>query len=359
MRILVISNLYPSEQHPHFGTFIGARVEALRRAGADVRVVAITSPSVHKDRGRKYASMAARATVAAVSSRLHRTGKFDLVEAHIAFPTGLIAAPIARFLGRPLVLFAHGSDVMVVPWRSRRTAALARRVFGAADLILANSAFLAGEIDRRFHPDPTRLAVVSPGIDFGLFAAGERDPGGREGILFVGRLVPEKGASVLLQAISRTATPAGWKPTVTIVGAGPIRSELESEARTLGISAVFTGPLTPAQVADQSRRAAIVVVPSVCQEGLGLVALEAMASGALVVASGIGGLKDTVTEGSTGFQASPGDPVSLAQALGRALAVLNDPQASAEMLSAASNLAKTHDVDAAARTSLTLYEGLR
>ena len=78
-----------------------------------------------------------------------------------------------------------------------------------------------------------------------------------------------------------------------------------------------------------------------------------------MVASGIGGLKDTVTEGSTGFQASPGDPASLAQALGRALAVLNDPQASAEILSAASNLAKTHDVDAAARTSLTLYEGLR
>lgn len=359
MRILVISNLYPSERHPEFGTFIAARVEAMRRAGAEVRVVAITRPNVHKDRGRKYVGLALRASAAAVSARARRTGKIDVVEAHIAFPTGLIAAPIARILGCPLALFAHGSDVIVIPWRSRASAALARRVFGAADIILANSPFLADEISRRFSPDPTRLHVVSPGIDYDLFAAGEVNSGERRGILFVGRLVPEKGVSVLLKALSQMTTPPAWEPTLTVVGAGRIASALESEARDLGISATFTGPQTPAQVAELMRRAAIVVVPSVCQEGLGLVALEAMASGALVVASRAGGLEFVVTEGSTGFQTTPGDAASLAEGIQRALAVLADPKASAEMRTAASNAARAHDVDVVARVSLDLYEGLR
>ncbi len=359
MRILVISNLYPSERHPDFGTFIAARVEALRRAGAEVQVVAITRPKAHKERGRKYASLVIRASAAAVGARVRRTGKIDVVEAHIAFPTGVIAAPIARFLGCPLVLFAHGSDVIVIPWRSRMSAAMARRVFGAADLILANSPFLAGEIRRRFNPDPTRLRVLSPGINYDMFAAGDDPPGGRQGILFVGRLVPEKGVGVLLEAITKMALPPAWNPALTVAGDGPIRSALESRARELGVYATFAGPQTPKQVADLMRRAAIVVVPSVSQEGLGLVALEAMASGALVVASRAGGLEETVLEGSTGFLALPGDPASLAAGIQRALAVLADPGALAELRLTAANAARAHDVNAVARASLDLYGGLR
>jgi hypothetical protein len=65
MRILVISNLYPSPRSPSFGAFVANRVAALRDAGADVQVTAITSASVHKQRVRKYASLTLRSLACA------------------------------------------------------------------------------------------------------------------------------------------------------------------------------------------------------------------------------------------------------------------------------------------------------
>ena len=359
MRILVISNLYPSERHPAFGTFIASRVEALRRAGADVQVVAITRSDVHTQRGRKYASLAIRSVARAIAVRLRRAPRIDVVETHIAFPTGLIARPVARFLGCPLVVFAHGSDVMILPWRNRVSVALARRVYGAADLIVANSSFLEGEILRsstQSHPGCAccrrdRLRLVR------RRTANRLDQ--RQGVLFVGRLVAGKGVSVLLEALVQTKMPPAWTPALTVIGDGPARSDLESKSGELGVSTFWAGPLAPPQVAAAMRKAAIVVVPSVFQEGLGLVALEAMASGALVVASAIGGLQASIQDGTNGFHALPGDAASLASALQRALAVLADPQALAAMRAAASKAAQGHDVNAVAQTSLDMYARLR
>src|SRR6476660_7868835 len=106
VRVLVISNLYPSPAHPAFGTFVEARVRALQGLGADVRVVANRDPAVHRRIVPKYASLAWSAGRAAAGDRL-RGRRIDVVEAHIAYPTGLIARPIAWLLGAPLVLFAH------------------------------------------------------------------------------------------------------------------------------------------------------------------------------------------------------------------------------------------------------------
>ena len=358
LRILVIANLYPSARHPAFGTFIASRVEALRRAGAEVHVEAILRPVERANRIRKYAGLVSRVSRKAIAARLGKSSGFDVVEAHIAFPTGLLAVPVAGVLGAPVVLFAHGSDVVVIPWRNRLSAALARRTFRAADLIVANSEFLAGEITRRFQVDPARLQVVSPGIRAEMFAVPSGEPQERQGILFVGRLVAEKGGSVLLEAMSHTTLPQSWQTPLTIVGTGPSLGAWEAQSQELGVAVTFTGPLTPSQVADRLHRAAIVAVPSTCEEGLGLVALEGMASGTLVVASNIGGLKSIVTEGSTGFLAEPGDPRSLAAALQRAIGVLQDPSTAAEMVTAARNTARAHDVDASARRTLELYEGV-
>jgi bacterial polymer biosynthesis proteins, WecB/TagA/CpsF family len=352
LKILLISNLYPSLEHPAFGTFMSTRVDALKRAGQNVTVVAITDPSVRRAIARKYATLAFRAFGAAIRARLSHK-PFDIVEAHIAFPTGLIGLAASAMGGGRLVLFAHGSDVREVAWRSRPITALARFVFRHAALVIANSSFTSAQAVR-LGPLKRAPIVVSPGV---VLPTRERTsrPRARAGILFVGRLTPEKGVRELLVAVAGLPRPR--ENPLTVVGEGAQRSELEGLAAALPIEATFLGPLPPSKVAELMDRAAIVAMPSTYEEPLGLVAIEGMAHGALVVATRTGGLAETIVDGVNAFAVAPGDVSGLTDALQRAITL--DNSAAEAMRRAALATAVVHDVDSSVQASLSAYASLR
>jgi glycosyltransferase involved in cell wall biosynthesis len=330
-------------------------VAALRDAGATVDVVANRDAAVHARLGPKYASLAIRGVARAVAARVRRR-RVDVVEAHIAYPTGLVARPLARMLGAPLVLFAHGADVTDAPWRSIRHERLARSTYGAADLVVANGPFLADEVRTRFPEIADRVRAVSPGVEVARFATDPPDDGptGRAGILFVGRLIPEKGAHVLVRAVASLAK-TGRTVRLSVVGDGPERARLAALADERGVGLDLVGPQDRDAVARAMRSALVVAVPSVYAEPLGLVALEAMAAGAIVVASAVGGLAGLVTDGRTGVTATAADEVALAAALTEALAIAVDPARGPAMRAAGRALATGHDVGASARETLALY----
>jgi glycosyltransferase involved in cell wall biosynthesis len=160
----------------------------------------------------------------------------------------------------------------------------------------------------------------------------------REGVLFVGRLTPHKGIDVLIRALPPDAR-------LTVVGSEGHDStspEREYPALLRSLAAdrrvEFLGAVDDDELARRYRTAAVVVIPSVertwygravvVSELLGLVALEAMASGAPVIASRIGGLPEIVADGVTGHVVSPGDVRELRD---RIEAVLGDPAAAARL----------------------------
>ena len=171
----------------------------------------------------------------------------------------------------------------------------------------ARTRFLAAGLpESRIRIKPNGLA--DPGLD----------PGGpRAGILFVGRLVPEKGVGTLMAAARLTRAP------ITVIGEGP-------EAETLGRAPGLTllGRQDPAAVRAAMARAAALVVPSHWYEGLPMVIAEAFSLGTPVVAARIGALADLVTEGRTGLLVPPRDPGALAQALDR---IVDDPDGARTM----------------------------
>lgn len=351
-----MTNLYPTPAHPAFGTFVGARVGAMRKAGATVAVAAITDPALHRNVARKYLRLAVAAASSALSARLRRR-PYDVVEAHIAFPTGLVAWPVATLGGARLSLFCHGSDVIRLPWLSRRRAALARRLFARADMVLANSDYTAEVASRRLGPLRRPIAVVSPGIDLGRDASAEPPPAREaEGVLFVGRLVPGKGAEVLVAAFGvLLARRPGAR--LTIVGDGSELASLEELARDHLGSIDFRGALAPDVVTAMLRRTSVVAVPSTAPEGLSLVALEAMAHGAIVVATACGGLAETMRHGKNGFVVPPGDAGALAATLDEALSAAATP--TGERLRAAGRAtAAEHDLDTVVSASLDRYAEL-
>ena len=206
---------------------------------------------------------------------------------------------------------------------------MGRRLF---DRILAVSRYSAGQL----RSPPERTRIVYGGADPVRHRPhpGER----RAGVLFVGRLTPHKGIDVLIRALPPDAR-------LTIIGSEghdprPPERDYPSLLRSLaaGRRVQFLGAVDDEELARQYRTAAVLVIPSVertcygrrivVSELLGLVALEAMASGTPVIASRLGGLPEIVEDGVTGYLVPPGDVVTLRERLTQVLA---DPAAAARL----------------------------
>ena len=137
-------------------------------------------------------------------------------------------------------------------------------------------------------------------------------------LLFVGRLVSDKGADVLLAALGRLAE-QGIRPRLTIVGGGPERQRLEEQASELGIAeqATFLGARRDHELVETMNRHRILVVPSRYHEPFGIVALEGIACGCVIVGSRGGGLPEAI--GPCGLTFENGHDAGLAAALAEAL----------------------------------------
>ena len=134
-------------------------------------------------------------------------------------------------------------------------------------------------------------------------------------ILYFGRLSPEKGVDVLIDAAAAAGAP------LVIVGDGPKRAELEAQARALGAPCTFAGHLKGAELWAHVEAATAVALPSVWYEIAPKSVLEAQARGKAIVTTRIGGLPELVEDGVTGLLAPPADRAGLADTLRRLLAM--------------------------------------
>jgi len=142
----------------------------------------------------------------------------------------------------------------------------------------------------------------------------EPDPGERsysgEYALFLGRLSPEKGLLLLLQAWERlpTAVP------LVIAGDGPMRHRLEAEVARKKLQCVhFAGQLRRDEAYDAIKKAAFLVVPSIWYEPFGLVVAEAFACGTPVLGAFVGAIQEMLDDQVTGLHFAAGDPDALAK----------------------------------------------
>jgi glycosyltransferase involved in cell wall biosynthesis len=157
-------------------------------------------------------------------------------------------------------------------------------------------------------PNPYRSAL------FGLRPGSPRD---RE-VAFLGRLVDDKGADLLLAALALLAA-AGLRPRLTVIGAGPEEAALRAQAHAAGLAGqvAFAGVLTGEALVAELNRHRVLAVPSRWPEPFGVVALEGLACGCIPVVSSGGGLPDAV--GACGLVFASGDAAALAAALRTAL----------------------------------------
>lgn len=247
------------------------------------------------------------------------------------------------FVRRPWVVSHHSwyrrPDGRIA-WQDRLKRRLLRRASGSIAVsraIADDLPYPARVIENAYRDD---LFTVLPGV------ARDRE------LLFVGRLVSDKGADVLLDAMKQVVE-GGLRPHLTIVGDGPERPALERQVRSLGRPGLveFTGSVTGRALAETMNRHKILVVPSRYNEPFGIVALEGIACGCVVVGSSGGGLPDAI--GPCGETFPNADATALAGVLSR---VLGDEAACTRYRARAAEHLRHRRPDAVAARYLEVFE---
>jgi glycosyltransferase involved in cell wall biosynthesis len=363
MRILALTNLYPNPFQPNRATFNRQTLELL----ATRHPVAVISPilwteelanrwkggaSLPRDRRvicdgitvdhpryiyppkvlRSWYGHFFRQSVRPAFERALAEFRPELVFAPWAYPDGWAAVQLGQRAGLPVVIKAHGSDILqlsLYPRRSRRTI----EALCGAEGIVAVSHDLKERIVAH-GADPDRAQVVYDGIDSKRFHPGPQDlararlAGELEArgplVLFIGNLLPVKGLDVLIEAFARLAG-QGAQFTGILIGQGPLRSKLEDQIarQELRGRVKLLGPRPHDQLPDWYRAADLFVLPS-HSEGVPVVLLEAAACGTPFVASRVGGIPEIAHLGRSRLVPA-GDARALAQAILDSLAERTRP----------------------------------
>jgi|SRR5215469_12918736 len=261
--------------------------------------------------------------------RLLQGHRPSLIHAHFGIE-GVYALPLAKRLGIPLVTTFHGFDATLASWALLGSPAwaqyplLRRTLAREGDLFICASSFIRERLLAMGFPE-ARTHALYIGVD--CRAIRPRDPSEEvPAILHVARLVEVKGTGYLLRAFATVARRYD-NVQLVIIGDGPLQRSLRSLAASLGLQdrVRFLGALSHADVLAWMRKAAMLVLPGISTatgrvEGLGLVLLEAAATGVPAIGSRVGGIPEGVIDGHTGYLVPERDPDALARRIGELLA---------------------------------------
>ena len=225
---------------------------------------------------------------------------------------------VARALGRRVVYQIHGGSVAQFCDRPLMRA-FCRALFRLTDAVVAISVLQRDQFAALFGDH--RLALIPNAVDLAQFCP--RTPPPRPGaagalrLLFLGRLVAEKGIFELIDAMQALRDdPSMSGATLTVAGSGPARDDLARRVERLGLVARvhLAGPVEGAMKSKLLRESDVLVLPSY-HEGLPYSVLEGIASGLPVIATRVGGIPDLVSDGVHGFLVEPRSVEDLARAL--------------------------------------------
>jgi colanic acid/amylovoran biosynthesis glycosyltransferase len=261
------------------------------------------------DRGYAY-HLIYLAEAAFLVGRCRRLGIAHL-HAHFGTNSATVAMLAEAFGGPSFSFTVHGPEEFDRPDALSLGEKVRRAAFTVAISSFGRSQ-LCRWVDRR---EWERIHVVHCGIEPARFPGAEPIREGPTHLVSVGRLAEQKGHHLLIDAFAMVAA-ARPHLTLTLVGDGPMRAEIEARIRARGLDAraTITGWVDEARVQAEIARAQALVMPSFA-EGLPMVIMEAMAAGRPVIATYVAGIPELVREGQTGWLVPAGDTVALAEAL--------------------------------------------
>ena len=277
--------------------------------------------------------------IAKATEIINKEGKFDVIHAH-DWLVGNVAKVLKNAFDIPLVSTIHATEA----GRNSGIHDETQRYINDTEWLLTyestevivNSNYMKGHVQGLFGLPFDKINVIPNGINVNNFTGIDRDYDFRRQyamdnekiILYVGRLVFEKGVQHLISAMPKIL--ANYHDAkLVIAGKGGMLDELRAQAFNMGIAdkVYFTGYLNSKQVQKMYKCADVAVFPST-YEPFGIVALEAMLAGVPTVVSDIGGLNEIVEHRVDGMKSYAGNANSIADSV---LSLLYDPQLAANV----------------------------
>lgn len=273
--------------------------------------------------------------------------QFDVVHAHWLIPQGIVQS----FFKKPYIVTGHGGDVASLNMGIIRR--LKVRCLKRANRVTAVSVPLKEKMQELL--PGLEPSVISMGVDTSKFSKQYHVPnyfgqGNKKVVLFVGRLAEKKGVRYLIDAMQDIDA------LLVIVGDGPLKTELMQQAKQINLQGkgekiIFLGAKTHDELKTVYASADIFAAPSVTasdgdKEGLGLVILEAMASGLPIVASKSGGIIDIVKDNVNGLLCEEKCVWQLADSIS---ALLDDPKLYETLVQNAIGTANSYDYSVSGR----------
>lgn len=257
---------------------------------------------------------------------INKEGGFDVIHAHDWLVT-YVAKSLKNAYDIPIVATIHateaGRNSGIHDETQRYINDTEWLLTYEATEVIVNSNYMKNEIQRLFGLPFDKINVIPNGINLSNFTGIERDYDFRRQyamdnekiILYVGRLVYEKGVQHLIAAMPKILSNYNDAKLI-IAGRGEMMDELRAEASNLGLNdkIYFTGYLNSKQVQKMYKCADVAVFPST-YEPFGIVALEAMLAGVPTVVSDVGGLDEIVTHGVDGMKSYAGNANSIADSV--------------------------------------------
>jgi teichuronic acid biosynthesis glycosyltransferase TuaC len=336
-KIAFITHLFPSDNAPA-SRFAFEQVKAIQSRGVDVRLIQplpwvpfflrwnskwnvyYRSKQEHSFRGVKVERIAYPHPPGRLLRFLApfflvvpllislRKMEFDAIHAQPFTPDGFAAVVVGFLLKKPVVVCALGSDVHTYPNYNKFEKWLAQITIENADKVVAVSDNLS-EQTLRLGMLKNTIKTIYMGVDIELFSPTQDKVISRSKVglppdaiiaLSVGSLTEDKGVKEIISAFS---TISKKYPTVRLiaVGEGPLLIDLLRLNLDLGGKVIFTPGFVSSEVVRDYMQAADILIHASHAEGLPNVVLEAMAVGLPVIATDVGGTREAVIDGFTGF----------------------------------------------------------
>lgn len=277
---------------------------------------------------------------------LARRWQPDVIHSHWAFPSGSGGVAAARLLRIPSIMTLRGSDHLVTPLdprgdcHDRSYEAALRSALQHTSCVTVCCTDSLSRLRELGFRDSRRTRLFRHAIEFDRFQSPDHQVASlrqRLGLrnepvvlCVAGMHDPRKGHETLLEAFAQLAA-ADSALRLVLVGNGPFRHKLESQATALGIAnrTIFAGRAHPTEIPTYFRMATVSVLPTLI-EAFGNVVFESLAVGTPVVASSLGTPKDLLPRGPYGLLVPPGDVDELRQSLAMVLGNLRLWQTRAE-----------------------------
>ena len=283
--------------------------------------------------------------IAKANEIIAKEGNFDVIHAH-DWLVAYAAKTLKNSYNTPIVATIHateaGRNSGIHDETQRYINDTEWMLTYEASEVIVNSNYMKNELQRLFGLPYEKINVVPNGVNLNLFNGVERDYNFRRRfamdnekiILFMGRLVYEKGIQHLISAMPKILN--GYHDSkLVICGKGGMMDELKAQVNAMGISnkVYFAGYMNGKDVQKMYKAADVAVFPST-YEPFGIVALEAMLSENPVVVSDIGGLNEIVQHRENGMKSYTGNPNSIADSI---LELLYDHKLCADITKKAKN----------------------